>query len=935
LTIRKKPDGSEQMTVLSKEAARRARPVAVFLTALAVVALSSAVAPVGADTSKTGHKAIEGLARVGASFYDAKITTSDLDGDGRMEILVGNTNGNVYCFTSKAKLKWSHNTGAMIQGAPACKDVNGDGNKEVFVGDMNGVVWGFGSDGTVLTHWGWPKATQCSPGGGVNGVYSSPAIGDINGDGIDDVVVGTWGKYIYAWSYTGGLLPGWPYDNKDSVWSSPALADIDMDGVKEVIIGADSTGGSDWPYPAGGLLYAFNGDGSTCAGFPLWTPEVIWSSPAVADIDGDGYYEIVVGTGHYYKAIGRLSTEGHRVYAFNHDGSMVGGWPVTAAGSTFSSPAVGDIDRDGTMEVVIACNGMNGIGEDRVMAIKPDGSVMWEVRAFGGPNLGSPAIGDVNGDGFPDVVLGSGWAIGAWDHTGKVIWDQPLDNFVITSPAVGDFDADGHVKVACATGDAPGGNHPGGSFLVFDCGRKRNVKGGDAALFPWAMFRYRGHHNATILTGNEPPPPPPPPPPANFHEYILMMNPGEAVANATIELMNEAGEKMSIPWRILPGSRSTAHVNRLMPGCGVSARVISDTPIICERSMYFDYQGRWQGGTDSAGATEPSDTWYLAEGYTAPNFEEFVLIQNPQKKWVKAELTFMREGTEPIQASVNLAPESRFTLNVKVVPGLENASVSTMVRAADGVVCERSMYFDYGGHTGGHNAMGVTEPAEKWYLAEGYTAQEYDTYVLIQNPGDSQARVDLSFLRSDGHVREMPVTVPATGRRTVKVDDVPGFEAAEVSTQITSDVPVIAERAMYFDAGGRSGGHDSTGVSRPAETWYLAEGYTGGEFDSYVLLMNPGGAARVRTTFMRSDGHSWSRTDDLLPRSRFTIHIDEMPGFENAEVSTLVETVDGSRIIAERAVYFVYDGVYPGGHGCVGVNSPEKTWYFAEGYTGM
>ncbi|MBU4490801.1 MAG: VCBS repeat-containing protein [Actinobacteria bacterium] len=924
------------MRVKSVHAAgNRLRP-AVSIALGLLLAVSVLVFPelFRAEAANTGGNSVQGNLNVGSSFHDAKITAEDIDGDGFTELLVGNSNGNLYCFDHNAGVKWAYNTGAQIRGAPACKDVDGDGTKEVFVGDMNGVVWGFSCNGALLTQWGWPKATQSSPGGGVNGVYSSPAIGDINGDGADDIVVGTWGKYVYAWSYTGVLLPGWPYDNKDSVWSSPALADIDMDGIKEIIVGADSTGGSGWPWPAGGLLYAFNGDGGIVPGFPRVTPEVLWSSPAVADIDGDGLQEIIIGTGHYYKAIGRLTTEGHRVYAYNHDGTDVPGWPVVAAGSTFSSPAVGDIDGDGTKEIVIACNPMNGIGNDHIMAIKPDGTVMWSNQAFGGPNLGSPALGDVDGDGYPDIVMGSGWAIGAWDRSGRVIWDQPLDNFLIASPAVGDFDNDGHVEVACCTGDIPGGT-PGGSFWVFDCGPKKRVSGGDASLFPWGMFRYTSDHNGTILTGNEPPPPPPPPPPANFHEYIPLMNPGGATANAQIRLMNEKGEKATVSLTLAPSSRSTVFINRYMPGCSVSAKVTSDNPIICERAMYFNFQGRWQGGTASAGAQAPAAKWYLAEGYTSDNFDEYVLVQNPQKNSVTVNMTFMRESDTPVSAAFEVSAESRFTLNLKDVPGLQNASASTLVEATGDVICERSMYFNYNGYIGGHNAMGVTEPARQWYLAEGYTAQGYDTFVLIQNPGNEKANVDVNFLRKDGYVGQVSFTLPARSRKTIKVDDVPGFEAAEVSTEVHSDADVIAERAMYFNAGGRTGGHDSTGVSEPAGKWYLAEGYTGGSFDTYVLIMNPGdSAAEVKTTFIRGDGHTWSRTDSLLPNSRFTVHIDEMPGFDNAEVSTLVEGQNGAKVIAERAMYFIYNDLYAGGHDSIGVNNPGTTWYFAEGYTG-
>lgn len=903
---------------------------------LCLALLALAVPARSANPDGTIDKPVKGIYPANSSFYQAHVTASDIDGDGLDELLTGSTNGYLYCFNARAELKWAYYVGASIQGAPACYDVDGDGMKEVWVGDMGGWMWGFDSAGRPLSKWGWPRMTRNTQG--FAGIFSSPAVGDVTGDGAADIVVGTYGHTVECWTYYGAVNPGWPYDNKDTIWSSPALADIDFDGVKEIIIGADSTGGNGWPYPPGGLLYVFNGDGSMLPGFPRVTPEVTWSSPAVADIDSDGRYEIIVGTGHYYKAVHRLSTEGHRVYAYNHDGTPVPGWPVSAAGSTFSSPAVGDINGDGVREIVIACNGMYGIGEDHIMAYSPDGRLLLDIKGFAGPMMGSPALGDITGDGCADILIGSGIQMCAWDYTGRLLWSQNMGNFVVTSPVVGDFDRDGRVEAAFGTGDAPGGSIPGGNFYVFDMGRKaKGAAGGDALLFPWSMFGLSDRHHRTVPIGNEPPTPPPPPPPANFHEYILFMNPGTTAAAAEIELMNERGETVVVPWTVEPGSRSTAWINRYMSGCSVSAKVTSSVPIICERAVYFNFGGRWQGGHNSAGAPAPAGEWYLAEGYTAGNFDEYVLVQNPGDRPVHVEMTFMREGADPLQRGFEVAPLSRFTLNLKSVPGLESTSVSTMVKATGGqVIAERAMYFDYGGNVGGHNSIGVTEPSERWYLAEGYTAEGYDSYVLVQNPGERSATVELSFMRSDGHQAKKTLKLPPESRKTVRVDDVPGFEAAEVSTEVRADRPVIAERAMYFDARGRGGGHDSAGVTESSDKWYLAEGYTGGSFDTYVLIMNPSDSPAVaRTTFMRGDGHSSTRTDRLLPRSRFTIHVDAVPGFEQAEVSTLVEGLDGAGLIAERAMYFVYNGAWAGGHNSAGVLAPSETWYFAEGYTGM
>jgi hypothetical protein len=911
---------------MSVVAPDKKRNLLVFPVMLLLLSLVILVVPVRAPAAGL-VKPIKGQNNVQSSFNDSKMTVCDVDNDGVQEILAGNLNGNMYCFTPSGKVKWAKYCGASIRGAAACYDVDGNKTKEIFWGDMNGVVWGVACNGADLTQWGWPKPTANT--GGFVGVYSTPAIGDINNDGAPDIVVTTYGHYIYAWSYSGGQLPGWPFDQKDTLWSSPSLADINRDGLKEVVVGGDCTGGNGWPYPAGGLLWVFRGDGTVQPGFPAWTPEVLWSAPACADIDNDGWHEIVIGTGHYYTAINRLSSEGFVVYAFRHDGSLYRSWP--AAGCTMSSPAVGDIDRDGVKEIAIACYPVNGRGADHLMLIKGNGGVMWDQTAFGGPNRASPVMGDVTGDGQPEIILGSGQAIGAWDVSGRCVWNQVLDNFVITSAAVGDFDSDGRVECAVGTG----GEQGGGCFYVFDCCKKK-AGVSDKKLFPWPMFRRTPDHAGNIPTGFEPPPPPPPPPPANFHEYILLMNPGAKAAKVKIEFMNEKAEKKVAELTVDPGSRSTVFVNRFMPGCGVSAKVTSDEPIISERAMYFNYQGLWKGGTDSAGTPEPARNWYLAEGYTADNFDTFVLVQNPNSAPARVDMTFMREGASPVNASYDVPGGSRFTLNLKSVPGLESTSVSTKISATGEVICERSMYFNYKGFIGGHNSMGVPEPKPRWYLAEGYTAQSYDTYVLVQNPGSATASVNMSFLRKDGYQKEMKLKLPPRSRKTVKVDEVPGFEAAEVSTEVTSNVDVVSERAMYFNADGRDGGHESVGVSEPARRWYLAEGYTGGTFDSWALIMNPDDkAAMVTTTFMRSDGYKFSRNDVVGPRSRFTIHIDEQPGFENAEVSTLIETQAGPGVIAERAMYFVYNDLWCDGHDAAGVSGASKTWYFAEGYTGM
>ena len=885
----------------------------------------------------TIDKPIKGAYTANSSFYQAHITASDIDADGQDEILVGNTNGQLYCFNARAQLKWHYYVGASIQGAPACYDVDHDGKQEVWVGDLGGWMWGFDCYGRVLSKWGWPRPTPNYAG--FVGIFSSPAVGDITGDGVADILVGTYGHLLECWTYYGAVNPGWPYDNKDTFWSSPALADIDYDGLKEVIIGADSTGGNGWPYPAGGLLYAFNGDGTMVPGFPRITPEVTWSSPAVADINHDGRYEIVVGTGHYYKATHRISTEGHRVYAYNSDGSPVPGWPAPAAASTFSSPAIGDIDGDGNREIVIASNQMYGIGEDHIMAYRPNGQFLFDIRGYGGPMMASPALGDISGDGRPDVVIGSGVQMCAWDYTGRVLWSQNMYNYVVTSPVVGDFDHDGNVEVAVGTGDTPGGGIPGGAFYVFDVGPKaRGINGGDDTLFPWSMFRYTSQHSGTIPSGKEPPPPPPA---ANFHEYILLMNRESRNARVTLQLTNEKGQRKEVKVTVKPSSRYTIFVNKYMPGCSVSAKVVSDLPVTAERAMYFNYAGSWDGGSDAVGARKPARTWYFAEGSTRTGFDAYMSLQNPNAHATSAVLNYMIEGEGLRKVPVNLKASSRTTVRVSDQIGAQK-DFSVKVESNDPIVAERPMYFNYQGlhgnnWTGGHDVLGTNAPSKTFYFAEGATFSNFEEWLCLQNPGSRPIDVNAVYMMNNGATATRTYRVPANQRKTVSVNQEVGPNI-EVSVRLESRSPFVAERPLYFNYHGTSnysftGGHDVIGATRPATELFFAEGYTGPGFDEWLCLQNPGDRdAYVTVTYLPEKGAPRPRKHIVRAHSRYTIEVNKDAG-QNVSISTRIES--SVPIIAERAMYFSYNGVWTGGHDAVGASGPSTTWYFAEGYTGL
>jgi len=101
---------------------------------------------------------------------------------------------------------------------------------------------------------------------------------------------------------------------------------------------------------------------------------------------------------------------------------------------------------------------------------------------------------------------------------------------------------------------------------------------------------------------------------------------------------------------------------------------------------------------------------------------------------------------------------------------------------------------------GCHSSGGAPELSTTWYFAEGYTAEGFDTYLLISNPGDSAVQARVLFHKENGEVVEHICAIAPHSRHTLAADAMPGLEAAAFSMHIDADGPVVAERSIYFSA---------------------------------------------------------------------------------------------------------------------------------------
>lgn len=360
-------------------------------------------------------------------------------------------------------------------------------------------------------------------------------------------------------------------------------------------------------------------------------------------------------------------------------------------------------------------------------------------------------------------------------------------------------------------------------------------------------------------------------------------------------------------------------------------------------------EGVLKDGFEIEWPSPPALQWFLSEGSTGVDtpgsFETWVLVQNAGNSLANVSLTYMTSKGPVKGPEIQLQPQTRATVNVAgTIP--DEWEVSTRVISDVPVVAARTMYWNSNTtfRQTSLDALGVTEPAYEWFIAEGTTGADargsFETWVLVQNPGDYSAEVKLTFMTPEGSVSGPVVTMPPKTRKTFNVSDTVPNEWS-VSTKVESDMPVVAERSVYWSAADtfRQAGHGSSGVSSPSGIWYLAEGSTGsdarGTFETWVLIQNPNNEeAAVNITYMTPEGDIRGPNLTLPPNSRQSVSIEDTESLSNAwSVSTRIES--DIPVIAERAMYWHLPNVYrQSAHASIGVKNHALVWLMPEGSTG-
>jgi len=318
---------------------------------------------------------------------------------------------------------------------------------------------------------------------------------------------------------------------------------------------------------------------------------------------------------------------------------------------------------------------------------------------------------------------------------------------------------------------------------------------------------------------------------------------------------------------------------------------------------------------------ETKPVWYLAEGSSDWGFTTYVSIHNPNNEAVTVKVTYMTDTGPVRRGDLPIPANSTVTLNS--INDIGVADFSTKVECLEGktIAVDRTMLWE----GDAHSSIGVTEPADNWYLSEGSSKWGFETWLLIQNPNDQNSNCHITFMTESNRSLKFDVTIPAKTRRTYNMANFIGQEDA--STRVQSDVAVIAERTMYQND--REKGHCSIGATTPNEDYYLAEGSTDWGFTTYVLVQNPNdNASEVTIDYMTSNGSVPQPSFTMAPNSRKTIRVNDV--LPNKDMSTHVH--GSSPVVAERAMYW-NNGTKEACHASIGLSEPHKTYYLPFGKT--
>ncbi|UCE72943.1 MAG: PQQ-like beta-propeller repeat protein, partial [Methanomassiliicoccales archaeon] len=411
-------------------------PIMIFfmlLTAVSILAEESGWSMYRYNDKRTGNSPLTSNIvepKVKWAFLTGDIVKSppsvgDINNDGEMEVVFGSNDHHLYALDRFGNELWNFPAIGGIINSPSIGDVDGDGLNEVifggnfhYGGDPNMYVVN-GEDGSLV--WQFETLYQTTP---FAGFQASPLLLDINGDDINDVLIPSKDSYFYAFNGPDGSVIWQSEIFEHYIRASSPLGDIDHDGDLEVVVVDNHALIRIYEARTGSLeLEVDVGHG-------------VEATPVLADVDGDGYDEIILFTVGWPEDIGD-------VVVLNHDGSDL--WRSSVHTFFYTSPTILDIDGDGLVDII------GGDSDDEtIVAYKgTNGAILWETVLPDSSWSQAPLVtADIDGDGVIEVIAGANpnlYCLSTED--GAIEWVFETSGQIWGQPIVADLEQDGLAEV--------------------------------------------------------------------------------------------------------------------------------------------------------------------------------------------------------------------------------------------------------------------------------------------------------------------------------------------------------------------------------------------------------------------------------------------------------------------------------------------------------
>ncbi|GAB4336604.1 MAG: hypothetical protein Kow0037_18090 [Calditrichia bacterium] len=268
------------------------------------------------------------------------------------------------------QLGWPVNNLSSVQCSPVVKNLMGSDSLEIFSGTNGGKFYGWKAGGQTISNFPLDLGGQ---------MWGSPALGDVDNDGAEELVMGTSGGHVYILTADGTIEKD--MNIGEFVYGTVSLADFDLDGDLELVFGTFS-----------GNIHVKHHDGSDYPNFPyaMGATERVTGGCAIADIDGDGVKDIIA------------ATQGKNIFAVSSGGNLLNGFPYNSDNGFIGSPVVVDLDGSGPEGLSIIAGNLSG----KLQVIDAAGNLLWEA-ATNSQMRSSPGLADIDSDGKPEIFIGN------------------------------------------------------------------------------------------------------------------------------------------------------------------------------------------------------------------------------------------------------------------------------------------------------------------------------------------------------------------------------------------------------------------------------------------------------------------------------------------------------------------------------------------------